>query len=192
VKAPYQAIAKALTLLNWEIFPCLDFSSHLAECSLLLWKIKFVLFFSSHTHSLALTFFKMPCISLNSFFLCAHTLAHIYLLNFFKNSFYFPNPDACLYQILPELFWFSLSYTLVFSIPCNSLLLKFYSHFCVYIYIYIYILYYYYFFIFTLTPIQNILFQILEFYHHSYKLIYHFLLFFFFIILTFIIINDIG
>jgi hypothetical protein len=89
----------------------------------------------THTH---LTFFKMPSISLNSFFLCAHTLAHIYLLNFFKNSFYFPNPDACLYQILPELFWFSLSYTLVFSIPCNSLLLKFYSHFVLLLFFYFY------------------------------------------------------
>jgi len=165
VRAPYQAIAKALTLLNWEIFLAWICFSSPGRMLPSLWKTKFVLFFlfPYSTHSLALIYiyilFKkyLPCPLI---FLPAHTHLHNFSISL-NSKFYdfWVKFLKSLHLFIPNLTRVISNFTKLlvgtFSFMIFGFIKILFTFPCLFIYLYLYL--------YILTPEQNISIQILEY-----------------------------
>jgi hypothetical protein len=158
VRAPYQAIAKALTLLNWEIFLAWICFSSLGRMLPSLWKTKFVLFFlfPYSTHSLALIYiyilFKkyLPCPLI---FLPAHT--HLHNFSISLNSKFFKSLRLFIPNLTRVISNFTKLLVGTFSFMIFGFIKILFTFPCLFIYLYLYL--------YILTPEQNISIQILEY-----------------------------
>jgi len=167
VRAPYQAIAKALTLLNWEIFLAWICFSSPGRMLPSLWKTKFVLFFcflTAHTHLhsyiyIYIYFFKkyLPCPLI---FLPAHTHLHNFSISL-NSKFYdfWVKFLKSLRLFIPNLTRVISNFTKLlvgtFSFMIFGFIKILFTFPCLFIYLYLYL--------YILTPEQNISIQILEY-----------------------------